>query len=744
MKIAGWTLAVLLGSCALALGQSHPKEQDNVLFFNADRPQQGRSCIVPRAWVNSGGQCPPPVSNPNYSVRGKRIILHGSNEIYLEEDFFIQGRNIQLQVVNRKFLSDYRVTLDTVTQLKTGPDVRNLDESANLTLGPATLASLPASKAGTEGLTGRTATQILLQLVDETTSGQPKIDLDSDVLVIERERAKLDALIADFAEKYNLMAGTPVAQAADDDCNAVEGAPTVIPLQVCLDDELEADSGITTEGEFADAVERVKKLMKAVSTLRAKVASPDLANQLLALAGAISQYENDLNVLNGNVRASGDAVQLEKMVTDDFRKQLRRQEIKVLLLDKLKGADSKPTMDDAEMNSLLDRYQESVIALSGHKTAVANIEDLTRTVDSLRLKSPTDPGTLTFLGKNASNFRLSLAKFRSQMDVVLPDAIKDLNKSNGKLLLGINDLYDHSQIAEPLHRDISLGGLTQNLSVGYTVWQIEGFRRYNVGPPVEPEPGVSISVAADAMVVPVARGAKANSAAAPSGSSGASPNPSGTASGTGGAGTPSSGEQSVPPSKRARSVAHGTLQVHQLYQGNVVAAVAFSTLKDQSITAQAQPLSCIGTASSPDPTCASPLVLSSHKWTPIVGLDYYFQRRDTYPRTDLPWLCREHPRQCFGIMGAASATKANNYFLGGFCEPVLGVQFGAGANFGTEAVLQSPYAPGVPVDIKGSFPTYDKRTTGLFISAGLDLSIFRKVFGKFTGIGTAASGTSGQ
>jgi hypothetical protein len=175
------------------------------------------------------------------------------------------------------------------------------------------------------------------------------------------------------------------------------------------------------------------------------------------------------------------------------------------------------------------------------------------------------------------------------------------------------------------------------------------------------------------------------------------------------------------------------------------AAIAFSTLKDQSITKQPQPQSCSGTPTNPDPNCFSPVVSNSFKWAPIVGLDYYFQPRDTFPRAaGDPWLCSRHPGQCFGIMGAASVTKANNYFMGGFFEPVLGVQLGAGANFGTRTVLQSPYKNGVPVDITGDFPTTDKRGTGVFVSAGLDLGIFRKIFGKFTGIGTSASGTSGK
>ena len=75
---------------------------------------------------------------------------------------------------------------------------------------------------------------------------------------------------------------------------------------------------------------------------------------------------------------------------------------------------------------------------------------------------------------------------------------------------------------------------------------------------------------------------------------------------------------------------------------------------------------------------------------------------------------------------------------------MLGVQIAAGANFGSETTLQRNFHFGTPADITGDFPTYEKRTTGWFVTAGLDLGIFRKIFGKVTGIGTSASGTQGK
>jgi hypothetical protein len=72
------------------------------------------------------------------------------------------------------------------------------------------------------------------------------------------------------------------------------------------------------------------------------------------------------------------------------------------------------------------------------------------------------------------------------------------------------------------------------------------------------------------------------------------------------------------------------------------------------------------------------------------------------------------------------------------------VQDAGGANFGSETTLQRNFQFGTPADITGDFPTYEKRTTGWFVTAGLGLGIFRKIFGKVTGIGTSASGMQGK
>ena len=120
----------------------------------------------------------------------------------------------------------------------------------------------------------------------------------------------------------------------------------------------------------------------------------------------------------------------------------------------------------------------------------------------------------------------------------------------------------------------------------------------------------------------------------------------------------------------------------------------------------------------------------------LVGLDYYLARRDTYPNTHNSW------KQMVGIVGGIAADAPNTFFLGAAFEPMLGIQFSIGGHFGIEKAVQQPYvlgrdAPG------GDVPTYDKRSAQVFFSGGFDLQIFRKLFGKITGVGAASSGQAG-
>lgn len=476
-------------------------------------------------------------------------------------------------------------------------------------------------------------------------------------------------------------------------------------------------------------------LITAVIALGAQLANTDLPKKLAGLESAIARY---VNVFRGNVEAATEAAALAPVMADGFRKNLRRQQLKALLLDRLKGSDSKSIPDEAEINQLLRTYEPSFEA---NKDAADNRARLLLDATNVYRDA-------AHLQTYYTAFEVDLARARHYLQVELPTAIANLNASQGSLLNRMNEIYDHSEVHEPMVKQIDLSGHSGNLVVYYTIRRIDNFQRYTVAQ--VQRPGGATPVAEQNAALP------SSASAVPAGTTPAQATTGGnatTATAVNMTTSPSSSTTTLTATTTAASsgaasttegtvVAQGSFEVHDVFQANVIAAVAFSTLQDQSITKLAAPMSCGGSGGNPDPNCFSPQVRGSYKWTPIVGLDFYFHPRDTFPRSS--WACGYDWLQCFGVMGAASVTKANNYFFGGFFEPALGVQFGAGANFGTKTVLQSPYEANKPADITGDFPTTERRGTGFFISAGLDLGIFRKIFGKFTGIGTSASGTSGQ
>src|SRR5579864_2526765 len=101
--------------------------------------------------------------------------------------FLRQGRRTELRVFNRKFFSDYTVTVDAVTSIQTGPNIRNLSEAENLGFSAPSFVTSPPSKGGAEGLSPRTANTILFELLDETTATKPESDLRADFVVLDRE-----------------------------------------------------------------------------------------------------------------------------------------------------------------------------------------------------------------------------------------------------------------------------------------------------------------------------------------------------------------------------------------------------------------------------------------------------------------------------------------------------------------------------------------------------------------------------
>jgi hypothetical protein len=691
-------------------------QKEKVLILNTH--DESKSCL----WPVTLGAYGLPVKPNKESTCPYR---EGDNR----ELFLRQGKRTELRVFNRKFLTDYSITIDAVTSIQTLPEIRNLNEAQNLSLGSATLISPPPTKGGTEGISARSTIQILYQLLDEGMSSRPKADLDAERAVLDRERDRINSELRTFNESYDLLAGPSTGrQIVASDCEGITGAPDGKTLEACLKLEFGNDSKApdwdhapyANEDGFRRIVLRVQDLIAAVKAFGAELTASDLATREQKIESDVAQYENDVVIFQANAQASKDAVRLAReLAKSDFRTLLRREQLRAFLSQQLKsgqpGAAPNP-QDEAHMNELLDLYE--------NKERDKSITLLRERWEALLCSAGDNPRCGQEVPANA--FRGEVAEIREKLGVKLAGLINDVNRAQSTLLNRVNAIYDNSEVPEALVKNIDISGHPGNLIVYYTIRRIETFTRFTISAVPGLAPGGQ-NMAPGSNPAPPSKGASASDAQAA-------------------------------PSKTDKTdqlpgivVSKGSFEVHSFFHFNVAAAFSYSSLKDQSIGKQPTPLGCMGTPTTPDTNCFTPVLNGrSSQVQPILLLDYYIHERDTFPRDKFPsslsnrWQCAVDLWQCVGPAGGLSLTSANNYFLGGFFEPMLGVQFSGGANFGSESTLQKSFQFGSPVDITGDFPRFEKRATGWFLSAGLDLGIFRKVFGKVVGIGTATSSTQGN
>jgi hypothetical protein len=637
--------------------------------------------------------------------------------------FLRQGHRSELRIVNRRFLTDYTISIDGVTQVRTGVQIRNLEEAANLKV-PVAPPAAPVAKGGVEVIRSRSAADILNALTDETAASQTQADLDADVREIERERARITAELRAFRESYQLMRGVPGTSYPP---GSVAGSPNLESLLGALKDEYAQvtsgpwqDKPFRDENKFRDVNTQVQDLLAAAKLLGTALAASNLPQASQAIDADITQYEKNVGTLQANIEAALDGARLFKEMIQvpaalgkgSVGTELRVAQIKALLIQKLKAADQKAIPDDAELNALVQKYAEFLHTAETYVKA----ERAKPLVDAAKYARGHLPPF--------DEFKSDLRHVRKSTDIELPSAVEEVNAAQGRLLTRVNFIYDHSAVDVPLVKQIDLSGHSGNSIVYFTIRRVESFPRYTV-PQIQGLGGSSTAApaAGTALPAPAAGGNTTPPAPAP-----ASAPPAGGA----------------PAAPAGIVVAHSQFEVHDFYHATVVGFFTFGFFKDQSFVKQAAsttgatvPAGCTGTAT--DANCYIPVAINSLFQSDVVfGPLYYIRPTDTFPGAKRDW------KQKTGVFGGVSATRLNHYYAGIGYEPKIGVQLLAGVHVGTTFGLQKPYTEGTAADISGDFPTQSIHRVGFFLGAGFDLNIFRKIFGSVTGVGTAASGTQGQ
>ena len=149
------SLRFLLLCTALGLPLTLPAQDNTILVLNAAPGLESRTCVLSLP-------LPPVPPTPVCPV--------------VSTSFFVKGRRSEFRIYNRKFFTDYSLTVDVVTSLTGTPMIRGLDEASTLAITPPNLATPPVSKGQIPTLTQRSTKDILSELLNETTAGNVRTE----------------------------------------------------------------------------------------------------------------------------------------------------------------------------------------------------------------------------------------------------------------------------------------------------------------------------------------------------------------------------------------------------------------------------------------------------------------------------------------------------------------------------------------------------------------------------------------
>jgi hypothetical protein len=609
--------------------------------------------------------------------------------------FFEWEKGVELVVVHRQFETDYVVQVENVIEVARN-SIRGLEEVANLTISSPTLATIPPPAKGGIAGTELKPADFLAMLLDEAQADRPMMMLQSEIADLQRQYDEARMNMAALDKVYSHL----TAPASGTDCRSTGGDPTLQTVLGCLKRQQDAmdshEDLLSNEMLFRSLRRETKDQIDLVAALQSAITRTDLPGTIVRVDAALTQLEQSRQTILSDLTAAVQAAVLyQKTADDDTLQHLRRDQLRVLFRTQLKADD---VVDAAEINSLVNAY---VAALRRQGFA-------RRQAQALQTFAEQQRGQIEDWPLKRVRGRFRAIERGVQLD--LPNTVAEVNAAQSRLVETMNYIYDHSAVPVPLRKLVDLSAHTgKNVLATYAIFRTEGFARYQIVTPL----------------------VASNASAAPASAVVAMPPPS-LAADTGSTTTTaaSTGTPTPSPAPPGEPVARGTFAVHNFDRASVVAAFVATTLRDVTWGKRTETTADGKTITAP---FAATREMQQHFF---LGIDYYLRPRDSFPGAKQASRLSQ-----LGVLGGISITHLNNFFAGLAWEPILGINLGLGLHFGTETALQPPAAEHTALT-SDTVPTYEQRRTGAFFTLGLDVEVFRKVFGKVIGIGAGTTPTT--
>lgn len=385
------------------------------------------------------------------------------------------GTSLTLKVVNRHFMTDYFLRLrgyDPVSEQPFAGSTPTQEVNAIL-LEEADRATNTSKQ---ELIEHHATSDFLGPLLAVTSASDPESEIEREASELHSKYRRITERILAFKTRYQVVVGDRDLQVH---CHE-PGNNNGYWIDACLDfeyrlakeDVVHADGhALTDEKSFRKLDTTVRRLFKDTAAFAVDLRGSNFANVAQDIEADIDGYETSLNTFVSNLNAATDAV----LVTDEMATggsqvpmQIRGQLKKVLATTLASAVGDRPTLDEAEMNRLVDEY----VALLRDTNSVPQ-QRRRRLRDAIvRLSQPSHDTVAMVQGE--------LTDIRKRVDVELPRLVNSINSEQERLADLVNNMYDHSQVNQPLEKEVTLNMRSRSHLISCSITRSDEFRRFVV------------------------------------------------------------------------------------------------------------------------------------------------------------------------------------------------------------------------------------------------------------------------
>jgi hypothetical protein len=413
--------------------------------------------------------------------------------------FLCDRRTVEVYILNRKFKSNYSVTLTLAVKAQTGhPETAGYTPSSGSTPPPASTTGTPSTKGFTPVATGPnllTTDQIIVDFLNEEYFDRPVAKIMDDASVVTAQA---------YQYRANYEGYVAALRGINDASPADEGNVTLQRVVKEFDD-LTREVNIATVNDkiFNDWTEKADRLQGDVARVNTKLQGYPVVDTLVNLRASAAILNDNVRGVRNEFVSLALARNILHTLIDNYHgkdalppylQERARAEIRILLRSQYPGT----TIDEATLARIVDAYKPSSTGWLALRERIESLR-VERLIQSWAqdlnapLTTPLGPA-----GPNALCANACLTAFTPD-DPVLPvsidlrpgleyasavlqslrDAIRAMNDAEALAFQAINTVYERGVDTYQV-LPLNLTGYSGNLFVYYMIGSTPGFYRYRI------------------------------------------------------------------------------------------------------------------------------------------------------------------------------------------------------------------------------------------------------------------------